>query len=655
MGDSGKALCEDDLFDICRRKVPGPSVFDATPSNINDYCCGSFSLIERDVNAVLPQALAGDVIALLREVKLPDAFRLREELINYKKVLLHDHHEGLAIERTLAQLTAFFHDSDVEERAGGYFEPTPRLAELSDSRMQCKGRCEAAYDARLLSKLLCCLPRHPDKGRPDALEKLPSSLRCWSLAAGAAKEALSGAGEQCLGGYTSTSQEASLATGEPTHWTEPAAEQEWQRQAEKRLQAQPWPDHIRRFVKMVVICRGGDKALRMRDDLSRTSAAIAQTLKKVQDALAKLLDMPRINDVARQAGGQAELAHGEGSVSGSRRLMGAAIRRQKHINLLTGCTPPLREALRWLKAIEAATEAGEAQLFLAGDGRAGGRVLADAGLPPAICVPAGFEGCRAADKNFQRVVLEYTPQMRRVLATTGWPDSIVQKVQKKGREDACENGTEKAWDKRPPEKVCRICDLEFSTLWVHRGVCCECEHACRTAGRCPFNPKCEATWFCQHAGRCFVCDAHACEECRLLRGDGELVLGLVSSLKPARVALDFDRTVATTKSGALPVFGKHGIDNDLLSLLTLHREACIIVTRNSHTKEISEFLTAHGAPEDIPVRSLKRPKSKAEFVLDGLRPEDRVVFVDDSVPEVVDPALARDSRVHRVLFVRALL
>ena len=55
--------------------------------------------------------------------------------------------------------------------------------------------------------------------------------------------------------------------------------------------------------------------------------------------------------------------------------------------------------------------------------------------------------------------------------------------------------------------------------------------------------------------------------------------------------------------------------------------------------------------------------ARAEDRLAGLEAEDSggkgeqsvVLFVDDSVAELVDPRLTADPRVHRVLFVRALL
>ncbi|CAE8610782.1 unnamed protein product, partial [Polarella glacialis] len=134
--------------------IPGPHVLEVKPENIGNYCCGSFDLIERDVAAVLSPGLANEALALLRSLGLPEAFQMREELVNYKKVLLHVHQQSSEMEVSLNQLTAFFRD-DRERCAGGFSKPTARLGELSDVRTQCKGRCKATYDARLLGKHIC--------------------------------------------------------------------------------------------------------------------------------------------------------------------------------------------------------------------------------------------------------------------------------------------------------------------------------------------------------------------------------------------------------------------------------------------------------------------------------------------------------------------
>lgn len=85
-----------------------------------------------------------------------------------------------------------------------------------------------------------------------------------------------------------------------------------------------------------------------------------------------------------------------------------------------------------------------------------------------------------------------------------------------------------------------------------------------------------------------------------------------------------------------------------------HRAACEVVTRNQHVAAISAFLSAHGAPEDVPIHAVGKGVSKADVVLRGLpHADDRVVVVDDSLAELAG-AYEKDERVHRVLFVRVL-
>ena len=123
----------------------------------------------------------------------------------------------------------------------------------------------------------------------------------------------------------------------------------------------------------------------------------------------------------------------------------------------------------------------------------------------------------------------------------------------------------------------------------------------------------------------------------------------------SRIALDFDRTLANTKSGGAPVVGKHLIDEELLVLLWRYSGRCELVTRNGHTDAIRAFLNASGAPPEaeLPIRTVRKGQSKADYVCAG--EDGSVLFVDDSVAELAEARVAADSRVHRVLFVRALL
>merc|ERR1712039_19245 len=155
-------------------------------------------------------------------------------------------------------------------------------------------------------------------------------------------------------------------------------------------------------------------------------------------------------------------------------------------------------------------------------------------------------------------------------------------------------------------------------------------------GTCAFSANCKSAWFCTHERCCLKCDARSCEQCCFSRGDGEHVVELARRLKPARIALDFDRTLATTRSGGKPILGKDSIDQDLLSLLWSYPQSCMVLTRNSHVEAIKEFLASHGAPE-LYVHSLKRPRSKAEYIISEFNSEQTVLFVDDTIAELMDP------------------
>jgi len=611
-----------DLAELVRARIPGPSVLDASSENILSYCCGSWTLIQRDVTAVLDEKLAQSALALLGSLGVCEAFRLREELVNYKKVLLHVHQQGLSVERSLCQLASFFHEERVK-CDGGFSRPSTRRGEIADAVMQCKGRCEATYDARQIGKLLCNLPRHPEKGRPRALEELPFSLRSWRIAAAALPDAPA---EAQLGSQSS-----------------------WHANAHAGISSLPWPPHVREFVRMVLVCRGADKALRIRDELVRVLASLERCILQADAALAHVAGLPTPEETARQLEEKHVLPGDE--VSGqdpSRAAMAAAMQRQRHFNLLTGCMAPLRETLHWLKAIEEAAASDSGRLFVAGDGRGipAVRYGARPEAPPAFCLPKGFQGGSAPeDQRLLNIIQTYTPQMHEILAMSGWPDSICHRLG---------NASPEAAAATPSQSACSRCDRRFSALWLNRGICCECEAAARAEGQCPFSKGCQSLWFCTHAHRCLKCDSHSCDQCRFSRGDGEHVAHLAARLRPARIVLDFDRTLATTRSGGKPVFGKDSVDQDLLSMLWDYPGSCMVVTRNSHVQDIKSFLTSHGAP-DLVVHSLRRPKSKAEHILPGLQPGDRALFVDDTIAELMDPLVSQSESVHRVLFIRGLL
>eukprot|EP00929_Paragymnodinium_shiwhaense_P062013 TRINITY_DN30961_c0_g1_i2.p1 TRINITY_DN30961_c0_g1~~TRINITY_DN30961_c0_g1_i2.p1 ORF type:complete len:676 (+),score=90.79 TRINITY_DN30961_c0_g1_i2:102-2030(+) len=611
---------ESELRERCE-KVPGKNPLDVNTNNTYNYSCGAYSLVERDIKAVLPPATAEAVLEKLHQGGVPRAFRVREELVNYKKVSLHIHEQGVQLERSLGQVAAFFREG--ERSPGGFWVHTERRTTLSDAHTQCKGRCQASFDARHMGKHICCVPRHPQNPKAAALEDLPRSLHCWKLGA-AAKDLLISAKVVEPAWQPTCNRNGGMQHSAKSY-----------REATLAVVAsQPWPTHIMEFVHSILICRGVDKALRICDELTRTCRAFEEALLQAEGVLEVLRKQATPSEVVQQL-----VADGKSEDAGTDWLLGGAMLYHKHINLISGCLPLLQELVHWLRRILLlADEDDPGRLFVAGD--SGVRA---AGAPPVSFVPEGFGANTALDEVFFRVLRKYKPEMRDVLATSGWPEHVTQAPQ-----DHAGSATIAA------RKMCKVCQ-KVSGLWVHRGICCECEEVARTNGRCPFNNNCEARWFCPHERRCFVCDCHSCPVCRIWRGDSDAVLDLVMRQRPARVFLDFDRTLATTRSGGQPFVGKHNVDQELLSLFWKCPGACAIVTRNPHVAEIRAFLASHGGPEDAVVHSLKRPRSKAEFILPDLASGDTAVFVDDSIAELVDPLIARDPRVFRVLFVRGML
>merc|ERR1712048_1280702 len=150
---------------------------------MGSYVCGSYELVQRDLEAVFSSALAGHVDSTLRRLEVPEAFFIRQELVNFKKVMLYLHEQGLSLERSLAQLNTFLnYDMDGSQSClatnDDYWAPSVWSAELIDTHMKCKGRCMATADVRRFCKDICCFPRHPDEPvgpRGVAIERLPGS------------------------------------------------------------------------------------------------------------------------------------------------------------------------------------------------------------------------------------------------------------------------------------------------------------------------------------------------------------------------------------------------------------------------------------------------------------------------------------------------
>lgn len=291
--------------------------------------------------------------------------------------------------------------------------------------------------------------------------------------------------------------------------------------------------------------------------------------------------------------------------------------------------------------------------------------------------------------------------MRKVIADDGWPawleleshaskaetDIAVQEPLKQHEEQRRGKHKGKLNGQRDPH-CCVLCHSTRPTLWIHRGVCFECDDRSRAAGKCPFalqNKSCDPRLFCSHSstggrGVCLLCDNSACSTCRFYRGDGEEVRRLANLLQPAVIYLDWDRTFCSTRGGGSPLNGRHTLDQELLALVhdrvsdsgtsATELQPVHVVTRNSFRDDIVAFLGQHGlGREDIPIHTVTKGQSKADVIVQttsrclagsGGVGGMRVMLVDDSIAELLDEGTARHSdeggkpplEVLRVLFVR---
>lgn len=640
----------------------------------------SFYLIDRDLKVVLPDEEVHESILNSIRHDLTKAFQLREELINMKKVAYHVHHSGALIERSLAQLATYFRtdhadcdpdasssNSTVEPEASigesatvnsnptAFYFHTDRFTTIVDARMRCKGACHAAADARAIAKQICCLPRHPLKKRPAIMANLPDSLETASLIR-----------NTLLTLNSDDSFEDPVKLGglptESIHCTT------WKAKVEAALTGLNTThgdidDDVVEFVRLIVICRGADKAIRMVDEVFTAQAAIQHICGQMESLLPLLAYRENILE-ANVDKAKAELERIDSESHNEQRkhslekdisnLICKKIHYHRHANLLSGALPHLIELVAWLKKIGTIVEtAGEHKvLFLGGDSSADRHTL-----PAALQAPKVEIDTMALFMAYRAVEAQYRPQMFNAIRTRGWPSSLQHAL-------AISDIKE---DKVADNKHCHVCERTYSCLWVHRGVCCECEDRIRQMeNRCPYRVVCKSSWFCAHSRRCLICDSHSCGDCRLVRGDASTVTAVAGDIQPCRIAFDFDRTLASTKSGAPPVVGKHTADVDLISLMWKY--PCAVVTRNQNKDAIRLFLEEQGAPTGLDICIVGKKESKVGHILgmkdgttgsDGLQSDDDnrtgpILFVDDSVQELADPLVAQEASIYRILFVRSL-
>ena len=193
--------------------VGGPHPLDADTVDLAAFPVG-WAWLVRDLQLGLSEASAAAVEAFLDDVGLRSAFVVRDNLVNYKKVLLGIYRSSVCLSHDLRRLVTFFRappstfaDGETGEAAaaGGdgraFFRPSVHR-QLSDALSATDGAVGCLLDGRRFTKAVCCVPRHPDAhypargvapvrvfGQPAAhcriagllSEPLPGALKCWRL------------------------------------------------------------------------------------------------------------------------------------------------------------------------------------------------------------------------------------------------------------------------------------------------------------------------------------------------------------------------------------------------------------------------------------------------------------------------------------------
>lgn len=553
-----------------------------------------------------------------------------------------------------------------------------RHREICVAHMTCKGAAHAVYDARVVAKQICCIPRHPSAPRPARLERLPKSLTTLSWLEQAHHElgegeiqdereaaSASSVSSASFASFAASAVSASSAASSSPHPAS-ASGQLARFSALARARLPRWPPHLLHHLELVLIARGGVKAFAIRAE-TKLWASTLQSVAHSFFAATRRLESTRrsVEEVLRNDVGARDdvfVTHGSYAKPGAIDALRAANRVDRLLNLARGVGPVTLDvadavarvcrdpAVRWFAAGDAAR--GTASDFVPSDFKTGALIARHAPVA-------------ARWRSEMRATLE------RAVGDGRWPPVGDALLYVTGRQP------------------CRRCGGSFSNLWVSNGACFRCEEELRAAGICPFRGggdepgaekggRCPPGAFCPHHRRCVACERWSCDACGVRCGDGEDVAALVESEQPRAVFLDFDRTLCTTKSGANPTRGRHAADPDLLAVAASRRETHV-VTRNSHVDDVAAWMRANGVREPR-VHHVGKGVSKGRVIADILRElesrEDdptareardgegdengekqrraRGIFADDGVAELLDPEVAAIPGLVRVLFSRVV-
>jgi len=623
--------------------VRGICVLDVGERNVLNFEQGRFGLVVRDLETALGATLGQTVAKFLNEAGgVEDAFNVRKNAVNLKKVLLHAQAEAGEMAKALNRLTTFYR-ADMSKEDG--YARCFRYREICVAAGKCKGAMLAIFDARMFTKSICCVPRMPTAMRPKRLASMPRSLvtsgfvkKGVELVSNAAR-ARRGAGSLDVwsGGTHSTDYS-------PEDSTQPALTGDFDALMHRVRAELSLPSHVVRFIECSLIARGAAKALVIRRELEAYRDAAARVCDAADWTIQTLRKEHRNpDDVLRDdMGCDGETPLATEATEENLKALQSACKADRTANALEGASPATRETAKWIGKI---LDEPKRTFFAAGDCDATTSFVPD-------------------DFVMSSLIASYAPTIEK------YQDAMLEELAEAfGRRATLEpNERDKPWTRHVSgSRKCVRCSRSYSNLWVTDKTCISCEHAARLAGTCPISSPCLPEAFCPHARRCLKCERHSCDRCGLRCGDAEDVVALVEEIDADAVFLDFDRTICATKRGAspLPSFAlelpldspalaeaasRRAADAELLGLLTHHPNA-YVVTRNSHVKEIELYLRLHGV--DAPkVRHVAKGESKSSVVSRTRPPFVRAVFADDDARELLRPDVRSIPGLRLVLFKR---
>jgi hypothetical protein len=614
----------------------------------------------------LPTELAGAARELFEGIGICRAYQIRREVVNLKKVCLLICEDADSVHRELKQLRTFFYsdcdssriarclaaddplfatsttDAGSDASSGDLTDAcasderteasrrSDRYAQIVEALARYRGADLATRETRRVLKDICSINRHPAAETPaelrclleaHGLSKLVSKVERFVLRVlGNATRHGGGGGGGDGGGDGSGGGGNSLhdvnnrlaqypCAGEGAKYESTGRgrrEAQWLEVCQA-IRATGWPAHTCDFLEQLLIARGAAKAIRIVGLVEDYAHALVGIGAKLKDLLSKL-DAIRSADTGTWF--CVNLLENEHSVAEALRA-----------------TDELR---KWILLARGVCKTD--RLFVAADADRAAHASAGGST---MFLPKGFQ-LHQIFGNFRSVVEEFKPDMVSAILRIGWPPPA-----------------SSPYGALCGAHRCAECGAQFAHLWLFNGVCSRCEATLRDQGACPFNRTHRATegLFCPHRSKCFACDHVSCSACRLTRGEGEDARLLVEVLAPHALFVDFDRTLASTRSGANPLVGTHSVDADLAHACASHSNVHV-VTRNSHCDEIGQFCERYGVHATVHCVS-RMGVSKAALIRQLLAPEHVGVFIDDDIREHVTDGMHDMPNLHRFLLVRA--